>query len=161
MSFFVQPTSPPQPKTEYTRFASIGLAAMFVILAVAQLYSYEDFPGVIAGFWLPGGRPFATLFAALLVIGEVLAIPYLLSMRLSPVMRVISMIAGWLVIATWLMATIAMNVSVNAIANSGVLGATIPVAPGWWLVGVFVTLGILTAWVSWGMWPLSRQTKKV
>ncbi len=155
MKLYVQSTTARAPKKPIVRFIAVGLAAFFVILAVAQLYSFEDFPEVIASLGLPGGRPATTLLSALIVTGEVLAVPYLLSMRLSPAMRVVSMIAGWLIIAKWLGILIYVNVTTNAITNSGVLGATIPVAPEWWLVGLFTALGAALIWVSWGMWPFA------
>lgn len=160
MSFFVQSTPSPELKAENIKIASIALAGVFVLLAVAQLYSYEDFPDVLASLWLPGGRPLATVLAALLVVSEVLAVPFLLSMRLSPAMRVMSMVAGWLAIVAWLKIAISINLTTNATTNSGILGATIPVSPGWWMVGLFIALGALVAWVSWGMWPLSRRFQK-
>ena len=156
MSFFVQSTRATSPTTDSVRYASIALAAILVILAVAQLYSFEDFPDVIASMGIYS-RPIAELFAALLVTGEVLAIPFLLGMRLSPAMRVISMIAGWLVIVGWLKIAIILNVTTNAVTNSGILGATVPVSAGWWMVIFFVILGVLSAWVSWGMWPFARR----
>lgn len=156
MSLYVQSTAAPVPKTKNTHLISIVLAVVFVVMAVAQLYSYEDFPDVVASFWLPGGHVSAALYAALLVIGEVLAIPFLLSMRLSPAMRITSMVAGWMVIVTWLHMTVLINLSGNAITNSGILGATIPLAPEWWMVCLFAALGVLSVWVSWGMWPIRR-----
>lgn len=161
MRFFVHTTSPPTPKNFPVRIASIALTAVFVILAVAQLYSFEDFPDVLASLWLPGGHPFATLLAALIVTGEVLAVPFLLSMRLSPAMRAMSMFAGWGVMLTWIKLTVFSLMTTDAVINSGVLGATIPVAPGWWLVGVFIVLGAATGWVSWGLWPLRMRAKNV
>jgi hypothetical protein len=160
MRFFVQSTIAPEPRTQNVKVISIALAAVFVMLAVAQLYSYENFPDVLASLWLPGGRPMATVLAALLVVGEVLAVPFLLSMRLSPAMRIMSMVAGWLVIAVWLKITILINITTNATTNGGILGATIPVSPGWWTVGLFIALGALIAWVSWGMWPLPNRFKE-
>lgn len=159
MNVFVQSTEAPEPKTRNVKSISIALAAVFVVLAVAQLYGYEDFPDVIASLWLHGGRPFAELCAALIVTGEVLAVPFLLGMRLSLAMRVASMIAGWLVIAGWLKIALLINSTENAITNSGVLGATVPLTPGWWMVYVFAVLGVVSAFVSWGMWPLSRRSK--
>ncbi|HEV7952039.1 MAG TPA: hypothetical protein VGO98_01560 [Candidatus Saccharimonadales bacterium] len=158
MSFFVQPTPAVKPKTNLVRYASIGLAAVFVILAVAQLYSFEAFPDVINSLGLYGGRPMANLYAALLVTGEVLAIPFLLGMRLSPAMRVVSMVSGWLVIAAWLKIAVYIEVTTNAISNTGILGATIPVTPGWWIVIVFILLGVVTAYVSRGLWPFNSRS---
>lgn len=153
MSFIVETTPAPRPKTGNVPKVSVALAAVFIVLAVAQLYSYEDFPEVIASLWLPGGDQFAHILAALLVIAEVAAVPFLLMMRLSPAMRVISMVCGWLAVALWLTLSFWINLTVNAVTNSGVLGATIPLMPGWWMIGAFMAMGILVAWASWGLWP--------
>jgi hypothetical protein len=157
MSLLVHATAAPRPVTPSVRIVSIALAGIFAILATSQLYSFEEFPNVIASFWLPGGNAFAQLCAALLVTGEVLALPFLLFMRLSPVMRIVSMVAGWGIVAGWLAISLWINLSVNAVTNSGVLGATVPVAPGWWMVGLFVVLGMLTAWVSWNGFSSLQQ----
>lgn len=159
MSLFVQPTPAPTPKTSNTIWISLALAAVMVVLAVAQLYKYEHFPDVIADLGLPGGAAAASIYAALLVFGEVLALPFLLRMQLSPAMRVISMVSGWLTIVGWLVIAVWSNLVVDGV-NSGVLGATVPVVLGWWTVCVFVALGVLAAWSAWGMWPCRKDTKK-
>lgn len=132
------------------------MAGILVVLAVAQLYSFEDFPAVIASMGLHADRSMALLYAALLVTGEVLALPFLLSMRLSPAMRLLSMVVGWWVIISWLKIAIFLTTTTNAVTNSGVLGATVPLPAGWWMVGFFVLLAAMAALVSWGMWPFSR-----
>lgn len=161
MNSLAQSTSAPTPKTKNVWYVSVALAAVFVVLAVAQLYSFEDFPETIASMGLPGGRVAADLYAALLVIGEVLAVPFLLAMRLSPAMRITSMISGWLILTGWLVIAAFINLTTNAITNSGVLGATIPVTPGWWMMCFFVALAIMAAWASWGMWPLQLRARSV
>lgn len=160
MSLFVQPTSAPTPKTSNTFWVSLALAAILVILAVAQLYKFEEFPEAIAALGLAGGHTWASMYAALLVVGEVLALPFLLRMTLSPAMRIVSMVSGWLVIVAWLAISVWSNVTVGYIANSAILGATIPVTAGWWTVCIFVALGVLAAWSAWGMWPCRRITAK-
>jgi hypothetical protein len=157
MSLFVQSTRATVPRSKNIWYASVSLAVMFTVLAVAQLYSFEEYPRVIASMGLHGGRPMADVYAALLVTGEVIAIPFLLRMRLSPAMRVVSMVAGWLVVAGWLKIAIFLNVTTNAVTNAGVLGATVPLSAGWWMIGVFVLMGSMVAWVSWEMWPFARH----
>ena len=159
MNLFVKPTAAPVPKTPNTVWISMALAACFIILAVAQLYKYEEFPDVLAGLGLPGGVVWAPLYAALIVICEVLAVPFLLRMRLSPAMRIVSMVSGWLVIGLWLIIAITGNLSGYA-GNSGVLGATLPVVLGWWTVFVFAALGVLAGWSAWGMWPCCQPGVK-
>ena len=159
MNVFVEPTAAPVPKTSNTTWISMALAACFIILAVAQLYKYEEFPDVLAGLGLPGGVVWAPIYAALIVTGEVLAVPFLLRMRLSPAMRVVSMVSGWLVSGLWLVIAAIGSLAGDA-GNSGILGATVPVPAGWWMACVFIALGILAAWSAWGMWPCQRQSAK-
>jgi hypothetical protein len=160
MSFFVQPTAPTKPKTADIRTISLTLVAFFVILAVTQLFKFESFPEVIEGFWLPGGETTAKLVAALLVTGEVLALPFLLSMRLSPAMRFCSMVFGWLVIGGWLFLALWANLTTNVIGSMAIFGDLLAVPVGWWAVFLFVALGVLAGWASWGMWPkLLTRTK--
>ncbi len=160
MSFFVQPTDAPKPKSQNVRIVSIITAGVLVVLAVSQLFSFEDFPGVLASLWLPGGDAMARMLAALIVSVEVLAVPFLLSMKLSPAMRAFSMVMGWLVAATWIKLTLWENLTTNAITNVGLLGATVPLPTGWWSVCFALAFGILVAWASWGMWPLKRRRAK-
>jgi hypothetical protein len=160
MSLFVQPTPATAPKTSNTIWVSVALAAVMVILAVAQLYRFEDFPNVIADIGLPGGATWASTYAALLVTGEVLAIPFLLRMMLSPAMRIVSMVSGWLVIAGWLSIVVWSNLVLDHEVNSGILGAAVPIEQGWWVVCIFVALGLLAAWSAWGMWPCRKDGTK-
>lgn len=160
MSYFVQATPPPHPKTKNVRTISIALATVLTVMVVAQLFTFEKFPSVIEEMWLPGGDAVASVRAALIVVFEVGAIPFLLFMRLSPAMRVASMVSGWLAIAAWFGVSIWQNVAGNVIANSGLLGATVKLPVGWWNVLFCVALGTLAAWTAWGMWPLSKKREK-
>lgn len=153
MSLFAKPTPPPRPKTKNVPSVSIGLAAVLVVMVVAQLFTFESFHQVIAAMRLPGGDAVAPVQAAIIVTLEVLALPFLLSMRLSPAMRVVSMVSGWLVILAWLKAALWENLSSHDIVSSGLLGDTIPLPVGWWSVLFLLALGVLGAWAAWGMWP--------
>jgi hypothetical protein len=156
MSFFVKSTSAVVPKTTNVRFISLGLAAIFTTMAVAQLFTFEKFPDVIMQMWLPYGG-LALILAAFIVTLEVVALPFLLFMRLSPAMRVVSMVAGWLGVVAWLGISLWENISGSITANSGLLGDTISLPVGWWSVLVCVALGVLMAWASWGMWPFASR----
>jgi hypothetical protein len=109
--------------------------------------------------WLVSDQSETKLIAALVVTCEVLALPFLLRLKLSKAMRVLSMVLGWLVIAFWLVVTIWQNIQGLPIANSGIFGATIALPVGMWSIFMFIALGVLAAWVSWGMWPLQREIK--
>jgi len=158
MSFFVQPTSAPKLKTKNIRTISIAVAGVFTVLAVAQLFTFEKFPDLLGEMWFTGSGAASNFFAALFVALEVFALPFLLFMYLSPALRVASMVSGWLVVAGWFLASLYGNIFGENF-GSALFGATVPLVEGWWSVFFCIALGILVAWVSWGMWPMGRSQK--
>ena len=112
----------------------LTLAGVYLVMAVAQLFSYEDFGGVVAGYGFAGGDTAVFVVAVLLPLLEVLALPYLLSMKLSVMARRISRISVLVAPCLWLLVAIVANIVASDGINSGLLGATIPTMNGWWLV---------------------------
>ena len=106
---------------------------------------------------LPGGRPTAYLLASSIVITEVLAIPYLLRMRLSLSMRIISMVMGWVVAILWSGIAIWLTLTGSQVTNVGLLGSVLALTSGWLPISLGFILGGMAAWVSWGMWPLENR----
>jgi len=159
MKLLADATDAPKPKTPNAQYVAWGVAAVFMVMAVAQLFAFEDFPAVIEDFWLSLDDRGVQLLAAIIVTLEVTALPFLLSMRLSLLARIVSMIAGWLVIAIWLGLLLWQNVSVNVIANNGLLGETIALPVGAWSVLFMLTLAVAMAWASWGMFPYRTPAK--
>lgn len=158
MSMFIQATPAPTPKSPLIEKMSVLLAGVFVIFAVAQLFGFEDLPYVIEAWHLPGaGGDTAALLAAGIVALEVLAVPFLLRMHLSPLMRIVSMAVGWLAGAWWLFVTIWQNTTGVADDSVGFLGSTIQLASGWWAVFFIASICALIAWASWGLWPARRK----
>jgi hypothetical protein len=125
-------------------------------MAVAQLFTFEEFPTVIETLLGTDNQVFSHTIAALLVTLEVAALPALLFMPLSPAMRTVSRIAGWLVMALWAAFSALGSMIMAGELNSGILGATLPVPVGWWLVLFFIVLGAGMGWVGYGA-PLRRK----
>jgi hypothetical protein len=157
MSFFVQATQASRPKTKNIRTISLVFAGVLIVMAIAQLFTFEKFPSVVADLWLPGDSSSASVYSAVIVTLEVLALPFLLSMRLSPAMRLVSMVAGWTSVLIWLGISLWENLTTNVVSNSGLLGDTVTLPIGWWSVLVCLALAVLAGWSSWGMWPLNKK----
>jgi len=104
MRFFVTATPAPEPKTKNVKTISSFLAGVFVVMVVAQLFSYEHFPDVMSLFF--NSSQLVLVVAACIVTLEVAAIPFLLRMQLSPAARYVSMVAGWLVALFWLIVSL-------------------------------------------------------
>lgn len=161
MSVFVKATPAPTPKTDRVKVISLFYAGILVVLALTQLYTFDKFIELIPEFNLPLSETLTFLAAPLLVVCEVFALPFLLRMRLSPAFRFLSMIFGWLVAVIWFFISLWLVTTYQAVATVGFLGTLGDLTPGWWAVFFSIALGILAAWSSWGMWPLTKQPKTV
>lgn len=157
MTFFAIAVPAPTPKTNNVPKVALFLAAIMLVMAVAQLFHFEDFVPLVEDFGLPGGVMIAQLFATGVVVLEVAALPFLLRMRLSKAMRFVSMVSGWLVLMLWMLVQIYLNSVYPDVQNNGLVGSVVEVGVGWWSVFLLAAFGVLSAWVSWGMWPLTRR----
>ena len=146
---FAKAQATQKPSQFSIKAASVYVAFFFVVAATAQLFAFENFPQVIESYGTPFDNGYASLMAAIIVILEVFAIPSLLWMKMSPLMRVVSATSGWLVLLYWLFVGIWQGSVDYHIANAGLFGAEVIVPQGWWLVSYCLILLILLGYVSW------------
>lgn len=161
MSIFVSATVAPPPKTKDVKRIATFLAGVFVVMSVAQLFTFEDFLVLVEDYMLPGGNVGAHILVAVLILAEVLAIPFLLRMALSPLFRWVSIVSGWVVALLWLILTSWLVAHEGSITNVGFLGTVAEMMPGWWAFFMSIALSILVVWASWGMWPKAKTSKRV
>ncbi|MFZ2545057.1 MAG: hypothetical protein WAW80_03710 [Candidatus Saccharimonadales bacterium] len=133
------PAHPPRSNA-YRNIAWV-YAAILTVMAVGQLFSFEKFIPLITNYSLPGGHGTGVLAASLIVIFEVLALPYLLRMPLSPLMRWVSLLCGFLVAVLWIGLAITVLTHASWVHNSGMLGLKIVVPAG--VVSLFVSLVLM------------------
>jgi hypothetical protein len=159
MSIFAKSTNAAPLKTTNIRPIALFYASILLVMAVAQLFSFPAFVEIVNSFWLPGGRPYATFLATLIVICEVFALPFLLRMRQSLAARAACMALGWMAGLIWLKLSLWLVLTTNAVTNIGIVGDVVVLRPGWWAVLFSLSLVVLAAWAAWGMWPLRRRQK--
>ena len=147
-----------KPSTTAELAASIYLAFFFVVAALTQLFAFESYPDVIRSYGLPMADELALPLAAALVCLEVFAIPYLLWMRVSRLMHLVSFACGWLVLLYWLGIGVWQSIVDFHIANAGLFGAKLLLPQGWWLVSYMTVLIILMALVSRSSRPVMRRS---
>ena len=157
MSIFVKSTSALKPRTRESQQVAYFYVVVLVIFALCQLFTFDKFLILLGNFGLPGGIVVSNLLGSVIVVSEVFALPFLLGMRLSPLMRVVSMVLGWSVPAMWLKLSLWLCLVGNGASNIGFLGTIINLVPGWWSVFVSIAIGLIAAWASWGMWPVKYQ----
>ncbi len=112
-------------RTKSTKIIALLCVSMITVMLVAQLFKYEDFASVLSVVLPIMSYQAVEILAALLVILELLALPYLLGMYLSPLMRGISALAGGVVSTFWLIAALT-----SAHASNSALLSTFVQMPG-------------------------------
>ncbi len=165
MSIFPKVTPALKPKSKESQQIAIFYAIILVIMAVAQLYTFEEFIVLVPSFNLPVGDALAAAIAPLIVTAEVFALPFLLRMAVSPAFRWFSMFLGWLVAALWLLITTWVVGTHQLVETVGFIGTVVDLMPGWWAVCISLSFAVLAAWASWGLWPAklvlpARKVKK-
>lgn len=160
MSIFPLPAAASPPKTEAVKKVALLYAALLTIMAVAQLFTFEEFLQLIPSFHLPlpGSLPYA--IAPFLVASEVFALPFLLRMALSPAFRWFSLGLSWVVVIGWLGISLWLVLTRQPVETVGFLGTVGSFTPGWWAILMSVALLILALWTTWGLWPRSAQAHK-
>jgi len=159
MSFFVQSTPAPTPRSADSAKIAILYAIILVVFAVAQLFTFEEFLVFIQSTNLPFGESLSYAFAPLLIVAEVFALPYLLRMRLSPAFRYISLFLGCLAASLWIFLSSWIVFTGAAVDTIGFLGTLASLTPGWWAIFISLSLGVLAAWSAWGLWPGQRKAE--
>lgn len=159
MKTFVQPTAAPKPKTDAVKQMSLFYAALLVIMAVAQLFTFEKFLTLIISFQLPISVLAVCALTPIIVACEVFALPFLLRMTVSPAFRGLSMLCSWLVPVIWVSISTSLVLSNSTVDTVGFLGTAVKLVPGWWAVFISILFGIMAAWASWGMWPFAKTKK--
>ncbi|MEI7539670.1 MAG: hypothetical protein WCJ36_02800 [Candidatus Saccharibacteria bacterium] len=157
MSVLVKATQAREPRTRESQTIAYAYGAILVIFVVAQLFTFDKFLPLLASFNLPGGDAAAYLLGGIIVVGEVFALPFLLNMSISPLMRIVSMGLGWLVPFLWFMLAIWLNTNVSGTPSFCFLGTIANLSCGPWAILISVALGILAAWSSYGLWPGHRK----
>lgn len=148
-----------KPRTRDAAKVAYMYAIILVVFLLAQLYTFDDFLRLVESFGLPGGIAVAHLLGGIIVASELLALPFLLGMSLSPLMRTFSMGLGWLVPSIWIKLSFWLVLTVNSVPNVGLLGTKVRLMPGWWAVFFCIAIGILAAWASWGLWPFTSKPR--
>lgn len=131
---------PAEFSTHPAYWRAFGLGMVYCIFVIFQLYTFESFPGITLTFGIPGDMFTAFVVAILLPLVEIMALPFLISMRTGHRLRQISrkcVIAApvlWLIIALW------TNTQGMIGGEIGLFGATLPLENSHLIVIFFAIL---------------------
>lgn len=100
------PANYPTPRSPLVQYAAWLAAAMTTAMLLAQLFSFENFASVLNLVLSYNDQPLIQVSAAAIVVVELLALPYLLGMKLSLLMRIVSAVFGGITVAFWLLTSL-------------------------------------------------------
>lgn len=141
------------------RAMALGLAGVLVIMAVGQLFTFDETIDVVARFGFVSSHAAALSYMAVVAVCEVLALPFLLRMRLSVLMRALSTLCGWIATLLWLKISVAATSNNLIHSNIGFFGEKVPVPVGWWVIVYSLLLVSVMALVTWAFWqPFFRHS---
>lgn len=129
-----------------TAVAGSLCAILVVTMVVGQLSSFETIPTLLEQFWPKTLGNGAIVLGALLVVVEVMSLPYLLGMYVSPLMRVCSLLCASIV-ASYLLFASTYSMGAGVAKNSGIFGTHLSMHGGVLLV-VAVIFIALVGWYS-------------
>lgn len=146
----------PRPRSKTAMRIAWVYAAILVVMLVGQLFAFEKFIPLMQDYWLPGGYGTTVLIASGVVTAEVFALPYLLRMPLSPLMRWCSRALAIIVPIVWSALALRVFVIGSVLANGGMLGTKVPVSPLLQLIGS-LALFVFAVVVVWGFRPTIKK----
>lgn len=114
------------PRNRTTITIAVVTAAMFTLMLVSQLFGYEDLASELSSIMAINDIRLLQVVAGVVVLLELLALPYLLGMYLSQLLRFLSAAAGFGVAGFWLL----MSLTNAHIENSGIFASTIELPGG-------------------------------
>ncbi|NCU37692.1 hypothetical protein EOL96_01340 [Candidatus Saccharibacteria bacterium] len=117
---------------EYWRGLTFGMT--YLLVGVAQLFTFEKFADITAGYGFAGGSLVAAGIAVVLPLLHISSLPFLFSMKLNRHILVASRWATIIVAALWLCIALYTNITGNTFGEAGLFGATIPVINGPWFI---------------------------
>lgn len=142
MTWKIKATPPPKVKESYAIRLSWILAIIMIGFAVVHLFRIDKLIPTLGEIL---GSTGAMWYAVLVVIVEVFAVPYLLRLRLSPLMRAVSGSCMVLVPLLW---TCLAIWSVGSGHSTGQFSSYVSTPGSWWLI--FLNL----AWLGVSYWLL-------
>jgi hypothetical protein len=136
---FATATAPEALVNRSLRYISYGLGFWTVIIAIAQMVSFEEFVAALRGYHLTGER--GTLALAILLLAvEIFSVPFFLRLPQSPAARWASALVAALTPYFWTALMIGGFVANADVQNAGYLGGFLAVPLG---SGLVLTINLI------------------
>jgi hypothetical protein len=125
----------PPKLNQNQRVATNALVIVFLVMAILQLASFNDFKMALSDMGVHSGT---AAWAYGVIVAEVVAAIGLLGVKMNGIVRGLGRVAAVLASGFWFLLTLQAVTSMDensvAIANTGYFGKYMIQAPGWWTV---------------------------
>lgn len=148
----------PSQQAPITRTLGVLLALLLTVATVLQLFGFEKMPEVVAHFWPDITGEMGLLVATLAVTAQVFALPFLLGMRLTLAMRLLSITCAIGAVAYWSVVAMAGAAMEAGLVNTGLAGPGVAIPNGPWLLVMMLGVATMLAWYLWHSYTHARRT---
>lgn len=148
---FASPTLPRKRVASPTLFLCWGVAGLLALMAVAQLMTMDTFVPTMQNYQLPDASAAGKVIAGLLTIGEVVALPFLLRMNMSWLMRGLSLLALNLTALSWVGLGIWVFTTHPPLIGTGIVGGLLSSLSGMVVLPFGIALLALSLLSSWSL----------
>ncbi|OYX41433.1 hypothetical protein B7Y94_05100 [Candidatus Saccharibacteria bacterium 32-49-12] len=157
MKYPIVATEAPALRHRFVDKIALVYAGFIVVMLLTQLFTFESWLELVVAMDITTSLGGGYLIAGLVVGIELLALPFLLRMYLSPAFRWLSMIFGWLVGALWLFFSQWTMTVTPEFENVGFFGTIVEISPGWWAIVLSFVMLAVSSVIIWGMGPELRR----
>ena len=125
---------PKEFKDQPSRWRGFALGLVILFMLVGQLFSFEDLPAAFFAMGIPGGRVVEVGLSYLVVLVELMSLPFAFSMKMNSKLYKLSRCSLVLVGAIWLILALLSVLLAQGDGTVAIFGASIPLIGGWWFV---------------------------
>ena len=147
----------PKPRSVIARNTAWVYAGVLTVMAVGQLFAFEKFIPFMTDADAIGFQVTTPIVLFVLVIAEVFALPFLLRMNLSPLMRWCSLVCSLFVPVVWFVISARIFVTfMFSPAQGWIFGTAVPIPIAYQTVFALVLLCV-AIYVTYGLWPGKKK----
>jgi len=134
------------------KIAKLITGVLVILLLLCQLFTFEKFPGILLVVGVNSSMSLAVMIV--LVITELMSLPFLIGMKVSQLVILVSRVAGF--ISLGMMVAISVAAVMNGSPSAVIFGATLKDVSG--LVGVLI-LAIMWVFLMIANIPTKKTAK--
>ncbi len=142
---YIVATPPPKLRDEKLYRFALVYAVLIVLCMLGQLFRFDHIISAVVDENMFGGQ-LGVVFWTVLAVVQLFALPFLLRLHMSQLMRLVSVIAALLVPLFWA-GLLGWQLSVSS-QTLGVFGTEVTQLNVWWVTGILIIVALVGASAS-------------